>query len=94
MVGILDKRKHHIENQLQLTEQYKLEAEKNLAASENILKQARMDAREIRKHGENEAKVIIESAKEEAKQIVTESNKGAFSSQNLILTQTEHYKGA
>lgn len=66
LVSILNKRKQHIENQLQLTEQYKLDAARNLENSEDILKQARKDAREIRKHSEIEANLIINDAKEKA----------------------------
>ena len=70
MVDILEKRKHHIEKQLLLTEQYKQEAEQNLEASKDVLKQAKKVAREIRTYSENEAKLIIHDAKEEAKDIV------------------------
>ncbi|WP_462408873.1 ATP synthase F0 subunit B [Neobacillus sp. Marseille-QA0830] len=94
MIEVLDRRRQHIENQLQLTEQFKLEAEKNLMASENILKQARIDAKEMRKYSENEAKLIIQSAKEEAKQIKRESTEGDYPSQGLFHMQTEQYKGA
>lgn len=41
LVAILDNRKQHIENQIQLTEQYKLEAERNLELSAELLYQAR-----------------------------------------------------
>ncbi|WP_251552176.1 ATP synthase F0 subunit B [Neobacillus muris] len=94
MVGILDMRKQNIENQLKLTEQNNLVAEQNLLASETILKQARMDAREMRKYSENEAKLIIQSAKEEAKHLARESAERAYPSQNLSFPQTEKYKGA
>ncbi|MDR6124698.1 F0F1-type ATP synthase membrane subunit b/b' [Bacillus sp. SLBN-46] len=70
MVDILEKRKHHIEKQLLLTEQYKQEAEQNLEASKVVLKQAKKEAREIRTYSENEAQLLIHDAKVEAKDIV------------------------
>ena len=78
MVDILEKRKHHIEKQLLLTEQYKLEAEQHLEASKDVLKQAKKEAREIRTYSENEAKLIIRDAKEEAKNIVKKAKEEAF----------------
>jgi F-type H+-transporting ATPase subunit b len=39
LVDILEKRKQHIDDQLQLTEQYKLGAARNLESSEDVLKQ-------------------------------------------------------
>jgi F-type H+-transporting ATPase subunit b len=78
LVNILNKRTQHIENQLQLTEKYKLDAARNLENSEDILKQARKDAREIMKHSEIEATLIINDAKEKAKQIRNEAKEEAF----------------
>jgi F-type H+-transporting ATPase subunit b len=94
MVGILDKRKQNIENQLALTEQYKIDAKKNLDASEDVLKQAKIDAREIRKRSENEAKLILQSAKEEAKLILKEANRETFHSNPLTFSHSEQIKGA
>src|SRR4051812_25787885 len=73
IVNIMDNRKQHIENQLQLTEYYKLEAKKNLASSTEIFNQARKDAREILKHSEREAQLIIADAKAKAKAILQEA---------------------
>lgn len=94
LVAILENRKNHIQNQLQLTEQYKIEAEKNLEMSEQILKQAKSDARDIRRRTENEAKLIIQSAKEEAKQILKEAKTEAFPAHSLSFSHTEQIKGA
>jgi F-type H+-transporting ATPase subunit b len=84
LVGVLDKRKQHIENQLQLTEQYKLEAEKNLELSVEILNQARQDAREIMKHSEREAHLMIMDAKAEAKEILKEVKEDSFRSRSFV----------
>lgn len=94
LVAILENRKHHIQNQLQLTEEYKLEAEKNLEMSEQVLKQAKIDAREIRRHTETEAKLIIQSAKEEARRILKEAKTESYPTHSLSFTQTEQIKGA
>lgn len=94
MVQVLDNRKQKIESQLHKTEEYKVKAEKNYEISENILKQATIDAREIRKHSENEGKRIIQAAKEEAKQILKEAKEEAFSSHALSFPQSDKMKGA
>ncbi len=94
LVGILDNRKQHIENQLQLTEQYKLEAVKNLETSDNILKQAKIDARELMKHSEKEAALIIQDAKEEAKQIRKEAKEEVFHTRTRSFPQNDQVKGA
>ncbi|MFJ5715077.1 ATP synthase F0 subunit B [Neobacillus sp. NPDC093127] len=94
LVNILDNRKQHIENQLQLTEKYKLDAEKNLETSEIILKQARADSREIRKHSESEAKLILQEAKDKAKQILKEAKEEAFLSRSRSFSQKDQFKGA
>ncbi|MEH7492872.1 ATP synthase F0 subunit B [Neobacillus niacini] len=84
LVGVLDKRKQHIENQLLLTEQYKLEAEKNMELSTEILNQARKDAREIMKHSQHEAKLMIMDAKAEAKEILKEAREVSFRSRSFV----------
>ncbi|MEH7246729.1 ATP synthase F0 subunit B [Neobacillus niacini] len=84
LVGVLDSRKQHIENQLQLTEQYKRDAEKNLELSAEVLIQARKDAREIMKHSENEAKLILLDAKAEAKEILKEVKEESFRSRSFM----------
>ena len=84
LVAVLDSRKQHIENQLQLTEQYKREAEKNLEHSVEVLNQARRDAREIMKHSENEAKLMITDAKLEAKEILKEVKEDSFRSRSFM----------
>jgi len=94
IVSILEKRKLHIENQLQLTEQYKLDAARNLENSKEVMKQARFDAREMMKHSENEAALIINDAKEKAKQILKEANEEAFHSRTRSFTQSDQIKGA
>jgi F-type H+-transporting ATPase subunit b len=94
LVDVLDKRKQHIEEQLQLTEQNKLDAAKNLENSEDILKQARLDSREILKHSENEATFIINEAKNKAKQILKDANEEAFHARTRTFTNVDHIKGA
>jgi F0F1-type ATP synthase membrane subunit b/b' len=94
LVAVLENRKSHIQNQLQLTEQFKIEAERNLVMSEQVLKQAKSDAREIRRRTESEAKLIIQSAKEEAKQILKKANTDAFPAHSLSFSHTEQIKGA
>jgi F-type H+-transporting ATPase subunit b len=84
LVGVLDSRKQHIENQLQLTELNKQEAEKNLELSAEVLTQARKDAREIRIHSEYEAKLIISDAKIQAKEILKEAKEESFRSRSLV----------
>lgn len=94
IVNILEKRKQHIENQLLLTEQYKQEAQKNLDRSAAVLKQARVDAIEMLKHSENEAKLIIEDAKIEARDILKQAKEEAMLSRARTFSQTEKVKGA
>ncbi|MEH7274464.1 ATP synthase F0 subunit B [Neobacillus vireti] len=84
LVGVLDSRKQHIENHLQLTEQYKQEAERKLELSTKILNQARKDAKEIMKKSENEAKSIIFNAKVEAKEILKEVKEESFRSRSFM----------
>jgi F-type H+-transporting ATPase subunit b len=94
LVNILDKRKQYIENQLQLTEQYKLDAARNLEKSEQLLKQTRHEAREILKHSENEATLIMNDAREKAKQILKDTNEDAFHKRTRSFTKADHIKGA
>lgn len=93
LVNILDTRKQHIENQLQLTEKYKLDAARNLDKSEDTLKQARHDAREILKHSENEATLIINDAREKAKQILKDANEEAYHRRKRFITKADQIKG-
>lgn len=94
LVDILDKRKKHIENQLQLTEKYKLDAKKKLEESVDILKQAKIEARELMKRSEKEANLMIQDAKEEAKQIRKKAKEEAFPSHSRSYPQNTQIKGA
>ncbi|MEH7072476.1 ATP synthase F0 subunit B [Neobacillus drentensis] len=94
LVSILEKRKLNIENQLQLTEQYKHDAARNLESSEEMMKQARVKAREMMKHSENEAALIINDAKEKAKQILKEANEEAFHARTRSFIKADQIKGA
>lgn len=94
LVAILDKRRHDIENQLKLTEEYKLDAKKNLETSENVLKQAKIDAREYMKHSETEANLMIQAAKAEAKQILREAKEEAFLCRSRSYAHNNQIKGA
>jgi F-type H+-transporting ATPase subunit b len=78
---------------LHLTEQYKLDAARNLETSEDVLKQARIDAREIMKHSDNEAKLIINEAKEKATQILKDANEEAFHARTRSYRKADHIKG-
>ena len=84
LVAILENRKQHIENQLQLTEQYKQEAEKNLELSAEVLNQARKDAREIMRHSEHEANLMILDAKAQAREILKEVKEESFRSRSFV----------
>jgi F-type H+-transporting ATPase subunit b len=92
IVGAMDSRKSHIENQLQLTEQYRIEAEKNLESSIEVLNQARKDAREIMKYSEKEAHLMISAAKAEAREILQTAKEDAFRSRSF--EHKDHIKGA
>ncbi|WP_342430136.1 ATP synthase F0 subunit B [Neobacillus sp. FSL H8-0543] len=92
IVSVMESRKSHIENQLQLTEQYKIEAEKNLESSTEILTQARKDAREIMKYSEKEANLMISAAKAEAREILQTAKDEAFRTRSFV--HKEHVKGA
>ncbi|MGG3471205.1 ATP synthase F0 subunit B [Neobacillus pocheonensis] len=94
LVSIMDERKQHIENQLQLTEKYKIDAESNLKSSEGILKQAKKDAREIIRHSENEAMMIIQKAREEANEILREAKAEAYHTRTRSFVQDDQIKGA
>ncbi|MEH7356733.1 ATP synthase F0 subunit B [Neobacillus drentensis] len=94
LVDILEKRKTHIEDQLKLTEKYKFDTKINFEASEDILKQAKIEAREIIKRSEKEGKLMIQNAKEGAKQIQKEAKEEAFLSHSLSYPQNTQIKGA
>ncbi|MBO0961287.1 ATP synthase F0 subunit B [Neobacillus sp. MM2021_6] len=94
LVDILDKRKEHIEEQLKLTEKYKFEAKVNFEDSEGILKQAKIEAREIIKHSENQAKQLIQEAKDEVKQIKKTAKDEAFRTNTRTFPQNTQIKGA
>lgn len=84
LVAILENRKQHIENQLQLTEHYNLEAKRNLELSAEVLNQSRKNAREIMKHSENEAKHLIMNAKAEAREILKDVKEESFRSRSFM----------
>jgi F0F1-type ATP synthase membrane subunit b/b' len=92
IVGAMDSRKSHIENQLQLTEQYRIEAKKNLDSSMEVLNQARKDAREIMIYSEKEANLMITAAKAEAREILQTAKEDAFRSRSF--GHKDHIKGA
>ncbi|MFZ7945349.1 MULTISPECIES: ATP synthase F0 subunit B [Bacillaceae] len=94
LVDILDKRKEHIENQLELTEKYKFDAKINLQASEDILKKAKIEAREILQRSEKEAMQIIQDAKEEVRKIKKEENEDAFLSPSHSYPRNTQIRGA
>jgi F0F1-type ATP synthase membrane subunit b/b' len=94
LVDILENRKQHIEKQLKLTEEYHNDAKKNLDSSEDILKQAKVEAREIIRHSQKEAYLLIQEAKEEAKIILTDAKEDAFRLRSRSYSQNKQVKGA
>ena len=78
LVGVIERRKLHIEKQLEIAETSKLQAEVNLESSLTELKAARKQAREMLAHSESEAEIIIRDAKTEANRILKEANEEAI----------------
>lgn len=94
LVAIMESRKEYIENQLQLSEKYRLEAEKALEDQTKLLKEARKEAIAIINHGELEAKLIIKDAKEEAAKIIKEAKEEAAYIRSQAFRQRSQNKGA
>jgi F-type H+-transporting ATPase subunit b len=94
LVNVIDTRKLHIEKQLQIAEMNKQETEKNLEKSNNTLKEARKNAREILGHSETEADLIIRDAKDEARQILKEAKEEAFFVRSHSFGSNGQTKGA
>lgn len=89
LVNVMETRKQYIERQLQLSEQYKHQAEKVLEDQTDLLKLARKQAINILNHSQEEANMIVNDAKKEAGKILKEAKKQAL----LIRSQTfEHEK--
>ncbi|MDP4083988.1 MAG: ATP synthase F0 subunit B [Bacillota bacterium] len=93
IINIIEGRKQHIENQLELSEKYRLEAEKSLETNNEMLKQAKRDAREIVKEGERKSRIIIDDAREEAKQIVKEAKEYALLTRSQVHEKKSNHKG-
>ncbi len=94
LIGILDTRKEAIVEQLRLTEDSKLKAKKNLEKSDEILHQAKIDARELIKYNEKVAKQLVQEAKEEAKHILQEAQEESSLARTSSYTQNNQIKGA
>ena len=94
LVNVIDTRKLHIEKQLQIAALHKLEAAKNLEESNQTLKEARKNAREIMNHSATEADLIIHDAKFEARQIIKEAKEEAFFVRSHTLDPKGQTKGA
>ncbi len=94
LVNVMESRKEYIANQLQLSEKYKLEAEKTLEEQYEQLREARKEAIEILKHSEQEAKLIVKDAKEEAKQIIKDAKNEASYIRSQAFMQRSKNKGA
>jgi F0F1-type ATP synthase membrane subunit b/b' len=94
LVNVIDTRKLHIKKQLQIAEMHKQAAEKNLEESNEALKEARKNAREIMNHSETEADLIIRDAKFEARQILKEAKEEAFFIRSHSLNPSGQTKGA
>lgn len=89
LVNVMETRKQYIERQLQLSEQYKHQAEKVLEDQNDLLKLARKQAINILNHSQEEANMIVNDAKKEAGKILKEAKEQAL----LIRSQTfEHAK--
>jgi F-type H+-transporting ATPase subunit b len=94
LVKVIETRKLHIENQLQLAESNKLQSEEILENSTATLKSARKNAREILEHSESEAELIIRDAKAEAKRILKEAKEEALFVRSRTFDAKGHNKGA
>jgi F-type H+-transporting ATPase subunit b len=73
LIKVLDTRKESIENQLNLAQTYKNEGEMYAKQQEELLQQAKFEAREMIKRSQKEAQNIIKMAKEEANMIRTQA---------------------
>lgn len=94
LVNVLESRRQHIENQLQLTEKYKLEANKVLESQNDLLVKAKSDAREIMRNSDVEARLIIKDAKDEAKRILNEAREDASRIRSHALDSGNKHRGA
>lgn len=94
LVKIIETRKLHIENQLQIAEKSKQEAAQTLETSNLTLKQARKTARDILENSESEAELIIQDAKAEAKRIIKEAKEEAIFLRSRSFDPKGHNKGA
>lgn len=73
IVGALENRKNHIASQLQMTEQYKREAEQKLKEQDELLEKTRQDVLEMRKNCKKETDLILKNARDEAYEIRTKA---------------------
>ncbi|WP_147533565.1 hypothetical protein [Bacillus marasmi] len=73
LVAVLENRKLHIEKQLMLAESFKAEGEQYAKEQENLLREAKIEAKEIITRSQKEALIIIKLAKEEANMIRTQA---------------------
>lgn len=94
LVNVLDSRRQHIENQLQLTEKYKADANKVLEDQNKLLIKAKNDAREIMRNSDVEARLIIKDAKEEAKRILNNAREDASKLRSHALDNNSNHRGA
>lgn len=94
IINVIESRKQHIENQLELSEKYRMEAEKAVESNKELLKQAKREAREIVKEGEAKSRIIIDDAREEAKQIVKEAKEYALLTRSRSIEKKSPHKGA
>lgn len=94
LVTMMEMRKEYIENQLQLSEKYKIEAEKALETQNELLKEARKQAIAILNHSKSEANLIIKDANEEAAQIMKVAKEEAALIRSQAYRQRSNNKGA
>lgn len=73
LVAVLENRKLHIEKQLMLAENFKSEGEMYAKEQEELLKQVKVEAKDIISRSQKEAQTIIKLAKEEANMIRTQA---------------------
>lgn len=94
LVNVIESRKQYIERQLQLSQQYKHQAEKVLEDQNALLIQARQQAVDILNHSEEEANMIIKDAEKEAGKILKEAKEQAAHIRSQAFEKEKSHKGA
>ena len=90
LLGVMEKRKAYIGQQLSLAEQYKKEAEQKLLEQERLVVLAQEEARIIRSRSEEEARTAFEQSAAEAREIINNAKDDA----RRILNSHNQHRGA